>query len=879
MNKYMTVFESIMDTRDYKVLHRSLQRQPDQMFGITDWELDDIIKYDVLRIMISYCNVMNISQKKCVVDLLESKMEFRNISLLLDTPSDSVKDKIYIPYLLKLINRLDTHPVFKAAYHTLFMYCTSLISPRINHVLHAYDYLALMNIAYFSVLADGLRISDSYTQYMKARYGYSSYDDFVDHLYERYADDADWDLEIDLDGIDKFLEDNAKDRLFVKKILEEDTVEFVGRYFDIINIVADLRGEDIIQTRVKQNDSVLTSVLHETGIHIIKRIVICGFDCCFCNSEDYSEDYVIIQRHSSYYRMLTHDDNSLKILMEEIDSAAIELNLGIPGIYIIFIIDKTESGFSEEVLKSDSEVYPRYAFSKEDAISFLQGIVQRYFKDDDGYRLYIEDNRWILNNTIYVPYLKIATVKYGIENDFNINIKVVFYESEKKKLWAEDEDYDTNSEEWKFFGLIRICTFLSNHGYENKISTHSMPDIYAEIYVNDEFYGQVSINCSYEQSQEETLVFKSSGRAIKEPYSRKTQKPFFPIVTAKYWKKSEELFVPSLMIDVINQKSEPADFIFIQAVFYDMKARNLWSASTSFLVLSGNTPLKQGYRKTAFLKASVGYENQIDKDTLPEITAEIYINGGFYGTTTIDTDYEYNEYDKPLNENPVTVDNDYVRVNSQDFRPVIKQNKWGKNSNIYSPFLQLDIINQQEVPANQLDIDVHFYHTSQSESWGHYTDSILPTSILLRPGFNISAFVKCPTGYEGMLKAEDLPDIAASVYINSIYYGNVMINRSYNNKSLSEPLTVYETDEDRHRDETNKWNEKSFLGAMGYSTNKPENERHVILFRAVKEYGKQRIVNHISFLVNMRIVQENGVEKYKRAIKIWKEDLVYVRNI
>ena len=260
------------------------------------------------------------------------------------------------------------------------------------------------------------------------------------------------------------------------------------------------------------------------------------------------------------------------------------------------------------------------------------------------------------------------------------------------------------------------------------------------------------------------------------------------------------------------------------------------------------------FRKTAFLKASVGYESQINKEHLPSITAEIYINGEFYGTTVIDSDYEYNEYELPLNETPVTVDNDYVRVNSKDFCPVIKQNRWERNSEIYSPFLHLDIINQQEEPADQVDLDVSFYNTTgKTESWGHYTESVLPTNVLLRPGFNISAFVKCPTGYEKMLREEELPDIVALVNINSDYYGSIEIVNSYENKNDDVILTIDDGDEEKRSGETNRWNEKSFLGAMGYSTNKDEDERREILYMAARQYGKQRIVDHISFLVNMRL--------------------------
>ena len=196
-----------------------------------------------------------------------------------------------------------------------------------------------------------------------------------------------------------------------------------------------------------------------------------------------------------------------------------------------------------------------------------------------------------------------------------------------------------------------------------------------------------------------------------------------------------------------------------------------------------------------------------------------------------------------------------------------------------APFLQLDIINQQEEPEDNLDLDVHFYNTDESESWEHYTSSELPTNISLKPGFNISAFARCPTGYTEMLQAEDLPHITAFVYINTVYYGYVKIRKSYESNNINETLTIYESDEDQQGGETNRWNEKSFLGVMGYSTHRPENERHEILYMAAREYGKQRIIDHISFLVNMRLAQENGAEKFKRAIKIWKEDLAYIRNI
>ena len=74
MKKHSTTFDTIINISAYKVLHRLLQNQPDQMFRLTDQELDDIIKYDILNIMASYRNMMSTSQKKYVAELLESEM-------------------------------------------------------------------------------------------------------------------------------------------------------------------------------------------------------------------------------------------------------------------------------------------------------------------------------------------------------------------------------------------------------------------------------------------------------------------------------------------------------------------------------------------------------------------------------------------------------------------------------------------------------------------------------------------------------------------------------------------------------------------------------------------------------------------------------------
>lgn len=71
----------------------------------------------------------------------------------------------------------------------------------------------------------------------------------------------------------------------------------------------------------------------------------------------------------------------------------------------------------------------------------------------------------------------------------------------------------------------------------------------------------------------------------------------------------------------------------------------------------------------------------------------------------------------------------------------------------------------------------------------------------------------------------------------------------------------------------------SFLRKMGYSVNATEEERCSILYGAVRSYGKQRIKNHLIFLLENRRSHENGNEKYARAIYIWQKDLAFVDGL
>lgn len=100
------------------------------------------------------------------------------------------------------------------------------------------------------------------------------------------------------------------------------------------------------------------------------------------------------------------------------------------------------------------------------------------------------------------------------------------------------------------------------------------------------------------------------------------------------------LYTPYLKVRVTNQRGKDATKISVNAVFYNESSKELWDDETYYLVNNNETPLKNGYSKTAYVKSSVGYKSKISEWQLPTITAEIYINGVLYDKVTVQNTYE-----------------------------------------------------------------------------------------------------------------------------------------------------------------------------------------------------------------------------------------------
>lgn len=82
-----------------------------------------------------------------------------------------------------------------------------------------------------------------------------------------------------------------------------------------------------------------------------------------------------------------------------------------------------------------------------------------------------------------------------------------------------------------------------------------------------------------------------------------------------------------------------------------------------------------------------------------------------------------------------------------------------------------------------------------------------------------------------------------------------------------------------HSDNDLQLNASSFLGDMGYSTSLGTSQRYEILQKAVRKYGKKKVISFLEYLIRGKLAQVNGEKKYENAISVWRFDIQRVKNM
>jgi len=194
-------------------------------------------------------------------------------------------------------------------------------------------------------------------------------------------------------------------------------------------------------------------------------------------------------------------------------------------------------------------------------------------------------------------------------------------------------------------GYGKVAFVHSSVGYRSQVSQTSLPSVTAEIYINGELYGTVKIKNTYtETAISEKVNHTGSGIASDSAGVSTDGRDYGISYLSNCWTaytglNGETLYVPYLKINVTNQKAKSASNVVVHVVFTQESDKKVWSDETDYLVTSGDTALRTGYSKTAFVKSAVGYKSKVDTSQLPRITAQIYINDELYDTVTINNQY------------------------------------------------------------------------------------------------------------------------------------------------------------------------------------------------------------------------------------------------
>ena len=511
---------------------------------------------------------------------------------------------------------------------------------------------------------------------------------------------------------------------------------------------------------------------------------------------------------------------------------------------------------------------------------------EKYIREtDDDFLVFIRGNYWKKGQRLYTPHLKIDVTNQNLIPVNDITIKTVFYDVDDTEIWSEEKNnLITSSNIPLRYGYKKTAFVSSGVGYESRLDEDILPNLIAEIFVNDKSYGIVNVEKSYDDYYRHYELVKKEN-PVKSNFKRRSHRDFFVLVEGNYWEKTTSYFsnnggiyAPKLKLKVINQLNESAEELDVKVAFYDEDNKKFWDEQSSTLVSHSSEPLPTGFGKTAFIHANLGYTNKIPDNLLPKLIAEVYINEKYYGYINVKKTYAYKSSSDPLlfpiNNN--VQNNSYSRKNKMDFYVKITGNCWNFNAGIYAPFVRMDITNQKMEPANSLILKYIIYDDVKKEIWYESSSTLIYSSDLpLKPGYKKTGFIKSGIGYKNKIDIENLPDLTVDIYINDDLYGSLKINNTYDDETFSYPLVTIE----EVTSEKLLLNEKSFLGAMGYSTRKGIANRHSILALAAEEYGKQRVLDHLKFLINIRVAQIDGAYKFRNAISIWKDDIEFVKSI
>lgn len=101
----------------------------------------------------------------------------------------------------------------------------------------------------------------------------------------------------------------------------------------------------------------------------------------------------------------------------------------------------------------------------------------------------------------------------------------------------------------------------------------------------------------------------------------------------------DRILCPLLKIKFKNISDKDIDRLEVKATFINTSNNEIFGDALTYLIGYGDTPLRPGYSKTAYLTSSVGYKSDMVALSFPNLVAEIYVNAKFYKKIRISKKY------------------------------------------------------------------------------------------------------------------------------------------------------------------------------------------------------------------------------------------------
>ena len=402
----------------------------DNTFELVNIKSSYLFKFDVINIIYNFYIKMNLIQKKELEKKINKIFSLENFTFLLNA-EDFIENLDYLPYTCSLIeycdlNEDELHELRSLVYTSLFNVCTSLSMKKWNNKNDYSNYLVITNAAYFKSLALKLNLTNVYENLLESFYTYDSYDDFVEYLYEVNEDNIDWDEPVDLDLLDQLIEE-AENCIFIDFYDENDCLK-------IYKIIKKIENE--YRSKPAQMLKSFDYIYNQTEIVLDKETQICGCDVYFCKKAVVESDrYILVFQNQYKFMGLLNDKNKWEELQNAIYHENVEVNNN-KKVYIMFIIDDDTTSIPIQMIEANNTYGRKYVFTKEESITFINGISSIKIDDDI---IYNPIHEWVrilnkvgLTGCLTELYFKKNVVDYL--NGISFESDVLF-----------DEDYDLSN--------------------------------------------------------------------------------------------------------------------------------------------------------------------------------------------------------------------------------------------------------------------------------------------------------------------------------------------------------------------------------------------------------------------------------------------------